>query len=151
MSPKLIVASVAVTLAYVIVVALFGFEGFVAVAINFGRVALAAAVLIIYIPALHDIFREVPAPQRDYLLAGIILTWSSGELFAINNEFARIFGITNSVYHNPVSGSFSLLLVLGAWFHLRAPGTGSSLKTVIAIAIGICVGAIVVFVAPLFH
>lgn len=151
MSSKLIVASLAVALLYVGAVALIGFEGFIALTINFLRVAFAAAVLIIYIPTLSEIFREVPPPRRDYLLAGIILTWLSAICFAISNEAGRIFGTETSIFISPVAGAFSLLLVLGGLFHLLAPGTASVNKTLIAAAIGAAVGGAVVFIAPLFR
>lgn len=151
MSNKLIIASVVITVLYVGAVLLIGFEGFIALVINFSRVALAAAVLIIYIPALSQIFREVPPPRRDYLIAGIILTWMSGLGFAISNEAGRIFQYDTSIFTNSIAGSFSLLLVLGGVFHLLAPGMASAKKNIVAVLIGIVVGVVVVFIAPLFR
>lgn len=151
MNRRVIIFSVVTALCYVGAIALFEFEGTVAIAINFLRVALAAAVLIIYIPAVTHIFKDVPPPRRDYLLAGIILTWGSAIGFAISNEVGRIFKTDTSIFTNPVAGAFSLLLVLGGLFHLMAPGTASKTRTLVAVAIGVVIGVAVVFIAPLFR
>lgn len=147
---RLAVIGIGVAVTYIMMVASFGFAGPIAIAINFMRVALAVAVLIIYLPNLKDAFKEVPPPRGDYLLAGIVLTWLSACCFAISNEAGRVLHVTNSVYINPLSGSFSLMLVLGGAFHLLAPGTTSPSKSLAAIIVGVAVGMIVVFVIPMF-
>lgn len=150
MSIRLVVWSAAATALYIFVVALLGFQGFIANALNFWRVVLSVAVLIVYIPTISEIFREVPPPRRDYLLAGIILTWLSAICFSVSNEAGRIFGYPTSVYVNPLAGAFSLLLVLGGLFHLLAPGTATIKNSIIAVTVGILVGATVLFIAPMF-
>lgn len=151
MSNLLIILTVAVTLLYVGAVAVFGFDGPIAMSINYLRVTLSAAVLIVFIPTLSLIFQEVPPPRRDYLLAGIILTWMSAIGFAVSNEAGRIFDYDTSIFTNPISGAFSLMLVLGGVFHLLAPGVASVRKSFIAVAFGSAIGFLVVFVAPLFR
>lgn len=135
---------------YVAIVAMFGFEGFVAQSIAFGRVVFATAVLIIYMPTIAVIFREVPPPRRDYLLAGIIATWASALCFALWNAAGQIFGATTSIFISPIAGFFSLLLVVGGLFHFLAPGIGPTRRAVMAVLIGIVVGILVNGVAPIF-
>lgn len=136
---------------YASLVAIFGFQGTVAFSVHFGRVAVAVAVLILYVPVIAKIFDEVPPPRRDYLLAGIILTWASAVGFSFWNEAGRIWHVDTSIFTNPIAGFFSLLLVLGGIFHLIAPDTGQGKMRIIAITIGIITGAGLVFVAPLFR
>lgn len=136
---------------YVTLVALLGFPGLVALAVHFGRVATAVAVLILYIPVLATIFDEVPPPRRDYLLAGIILTWLSAVCFSFWNEAGRVFGVDTSIFTNAIAGFFSLLLVVGGIFHLIAPDVGGGKMRTVAIVIGVILGAGLVFVAPLFR
>lgn len=143
------IGALLVVAAYAALVAAVGFHE-IGLGINFFRVTVAVTVLVIYVPALGTIFREVPPPNRDYLIAGIILTWTSGVCFAVWNEAGRIFHVTTSIFTSPVAGFFSLLLVLGGIFHLRAPyATSHRGRNVVAVVIGVVVGAALVFVAPL--
>lgn len=141
----------AVLVAYVVSVWLIGFEGVVALTLHFGRVSVAVAVLILYIPAITVIFNEVPPPRRDYLLAGIILTWLSGVSFSLWNEMGRVFGVDTSIFTSPIAGMFSLLLLTGGVFHLIAPDTGGARPRAIALVIGILVAVGVVIIAPNFR
>lgn len=134
---------------YTVLVMLVGFEGFVAYAIHFSRVAVGVAVLAIYLPAMTVLFQEIPPPRRDYLLAGILLTWLSAISFAVWNEMGRSFGMVTSIFLSPVAGFFSLLLVLGGLFHFLAPGTSNTRHKLLAISIAI-VAALVVTILPLF-
>lgn len=136
---------------YLSLVVLFGFADIVALGVHFGRVSVAVAVLILYIPVLATIFEEVPPPRRDYLLAGIILTWLSAVCFSFWNEAGRVFGVDTSIFSSPIAGFFSLLLVVGGVFHLIAPDVGRGRTRLIAILIGVLLGAGLVFVAPLFR
>lgn len=130
---------------------LFGFEGAVALSLHFGRVAMATAVLILYIPSITTLFNEVPPPRRDYLLAGIILTWLSGVSFSTWNEMGRVFGTDPSIFTSPVAGLFSLFLLVGGFFHLIAPDTGGARPRIVALVIGILVAIGIVLVAPYFR
>lgn len=130
---------------------LVGFEGPVALTVNFFRVTLAVAVLIIYVPVITTIFQEVPPPRRDYLLAGIILSWASALLFAIGNEAGRIFDIDMSIFLNPIAGFFSLLLVSGGVFHIIAPPPTDNKTRIYALIIGVLISIGLVFIAPLFR
>lgn len=151
MSPKVWLSILGAAIFYVFLVLVFPFEGFIGLIVNFLRVAVATAVLVIYGPKLGIIFRQVPAPSRDYLLAGIVLSWFSSECFAMYNEAGRIFGIETSIFKSPVAGGFSFVLVSAGVFHLLAPGTSEKKSLIIAVAIGVVVSVGVVFVAPLFR
>lgn len=144
----------AVAALYALLIALFGFEDRVALGVHFGRVAVATAVLIVYFPALKKIFKQVPAPGRDYLLAGIVFSWSSSDLFAFWNEAGRVFGVDTSIFTSPLAGFFSLILVVAGVFHLAAPDSadlGEGKRRAIAIVVGVIMAAGLVFVAPLFR
>lgn len=141
----------AVLLSYIGAVWLFGFTGPVALALHFGRVSIAVAVLILYLPHITSIFNEVPPPRRDYLLAGIILTWLSGVSFSLWNEMGRVLQVDTSIFSSPIAGTFSLLLLTGGVFHLIAPDTGGARPRIIALVIGILVAIGVVLVAPHFR
>lgn len=134
---------------YWALVFLLGFSGLVGLVVNFLRVTLAVAVLIIYVPALATIFQEVPPPRRDYLIAGIVLTWLSALLFAFGNEYGRVFGVNMSIFVNSVAGFFSLLLVCGGVFHIVAP-IGSNQSRFYALAIGALASIGLVFIALYF-
>lgn len=136
---------------YLSLVVALGFPGTVALTVHFGRVAIAVAVLILYIPVIATIFDEVPPPRRDYLLAGIVLTWLSAVGFSFWNEAGRVFDVDTSIFSSPIAGFFSLLLVVGGIFHLVAPDVGEGKTRITAIVIGIILGAGLVFVAPLFR
>ncbi len=144
-------AFVAIVVAfYALAIVLVGFEGAVALAIHFGRVSLAVAVLIFYAPALVTIFRVWPAPRRDYLLAGILLTWASAACFALWNAMGMQFGVQTSIFVSPIAGFFSLLLVLGGLFHLLAPApVGSNRLLIVALSVGVVAGLLIAVVAPL--
>lgn len=144
----------AVFLSYWLLVTTLGFPGFVAYGVQFWRIAVSVAVLIIYIPAIATIFREVPPPGRDYLLAGIILTWLSSVSFSVWNELGRVFGteiFDGRIYTGPVAGFFSLLLVTGGVFHLLAPSTARKTTRLIAMGVGGFVATAFVLIAPYFR
>lgn len=136
---------------YAIIVVLFGFEGPVALAIHFARIAVTVAALIVYIERLPTIFEEVPPPRRDYLLAGINFMLASAVCFSFWNEAGRIFDVDTSIFTNAVAGLFSLFLVVGAGFALIAPDTGGKMIRVIAVAVGVVLSIGLVFIAPLFR
>lgn len=136
---------------YAAAVLVFGFEGAVAYTVQFVRVTIAVAVLVFYLPLLPSIFNEVPPPRRDYLLAGIILTWLSGFSFSTFNEFGRVTGADTNIFTSPVAGFFSLLLVVGGFFHMVAPATGGNRQRLIAVGAGLAVAAGVVIIAPYFR
>lgn len=148
---KWLTATVALVLAYVAIVLIAGF-GNMAIPIHFGRVALAVGVLVLFVPGLSTVFRQVPAPRRDYLLAGIICTWSSAIGFAIWNEMGRQFGVDTSIFTSPIAGFLSLLLVIGGGFHIVAPDElAGKQRRFVAVAIGITAGVAITLVAPLFR
>lgn len=132
------------TLVYGVLVWLLGFPGFLAYAVHFGRVAIAVAVLTIYVPVVSSLFREVPAPRRDYLLAGILLTWLSSMSFAIWNEMGILYGVQTSIFVSPIAGFFSLILVVGGLFHYFAPGVIVGHRRYLALALGIAAGIFIV-------
>lgn len=144
-----IVILLGLAILYAVLVTFLGFVGAVAYTIHFTRVAAAVAVLFIFLPLTPQLFQEVPAPRRDYLLAGIILTWLSNILFSIWNQAGATFGVNTSIFGNPIAGFFSLLLVVGALFHFLAPGLQDRNTKVWAIALGLLVASAVVLV-PIF-
>lgn len=147
--PWLLVSTIFI--AYTLLVLILGFDGFVAYSIHLIRVSISVAVLIIYVPALQTIFREVPPPGRDYLLAGILLTWLSGVSFSIWNEIGRVFGMDTNIFTSPIAGLFSLTLLVGGIFHLIAPTPNKRHHHCIAIVIGLLVATGVVLIAPYFR
>lgn len=134
---------------YIFLVVLVGFE-WMAIPIHFGRVAVAAAVLVLYLPVVKTVFKYVPAPQRDFLLAGIFFTWSSAIGFATWNEIGRTFGVDTSIFTSYVAGGFSLMLVVGGLFHLAAP-PDDDVKVLrrVAICIGLAEAVVIVILSPL--
>lgn len=137
--------------AYVVSVLLFGFPGVVAYSVHFLRIAVTIGVLVLYIPSITSIFTEVPPPRRDYLLAGIVLTWLSSISFSTWNEAGRITGVDTNVFSSPVSGFFSLLLVFGGAFHLVAPNTSSKHTKIIALISGLIIATAIAIIAPYFR
>lgn len=138
---------------YYVVVALTGFKA-VAIPIHFGRIALAVTVNILFIRALGTIFQEIPAPRRDYLIAGVILNTTSALGFTFWNQAGRQFGVDTSIFTSPVAGFFSLLLDLSFVFMaLAAPPAewGERNWKLIAVMVGIAAGILVAVVAPLFQ
>lgn len=152
---RLVLIIIAVALLYTILVTLVGFEGPVAVSLNFFRVTFSTAVLILFIPFLKFIFEKVPPPQRDYLLAGIVCMWLSNLNFALSNEAGKIFPEKwdSSVFTNPVPGFFSLLVVVAGVAHFFAPDfvRNATHRRIVALSIGVVVGGLMAFVAPLFR
>lgn len=141
---------VAVPIVYALLVLVVGFE-WLAIPIHFGRVMFAAAVLILYIPVIATVFNTVPPPSRDYLLAGILFTWTSAIGFAFWNEIGRTFEVDTSIFTNPIAGFFSLLLVIGGAFHVIAPprtGMGISRRRWVAVSIGIVIAIAIAVVSP---
>lgn len=151
MNPKIWLTILAIPVIYALVVMVVGFTGVVANAIHFSRVSLSVGVLILFLPALGVMFRQVPAPSRDYLLAGNLCLWLSASSFSIWNEAGRVFGVETNIFFSPIAGFFSLLLASAGVFHVIAPDTARWSTRIIAASIGIVVGIIVVFVAPLFR
>jgi len=140
-----------VIIVYIGLALLIGFSGPIAITVNFLRVTVAFAVLMLYLPAITNIFHTVPPPSRDYLIAGIVLSWLSSLTFAIWNEAGRIVHVDTSIFTSPIAGFFSLLLVLGGFFHLQAPYVGSYSKKAIAVLVGVAMAIVVVMIAPLFR
>lgn len=137
---------------YVVLISVFEFEGPIALAIHFARTSIIMAILILYIPALREIFSMVPAPSRDYLLAGIILTELSNECFSIWNEMGRIYKVDTSIFTSPVAGFFSLLLAVGGISLLKAADeTEYESRWLLALIIAVVFSTLLVFVAPQFR
>lgn len=145
--------SVSVLGIYYVIVALAGFE-VVAIPIHFWRIALAVAVNILYIRVLGTIFLEIPAPRRDYLVAGIVLNTTSALGFAFWNEAGRQFQVDTSIFTSPVAGFFSILLVISFVFMALAappPNEGERNWKIIAVVSGITVGFLIAVIAPMFR
>lgn len=137
---------------FLVVVDIFGFPGPLGISINFGRVSIGVAVLIVYAPAMLRVFTAHPAPRSDYLTTGIVMTWLSNELFSVGNEFGRIFKVDMSIFTNPVAGFFSLIAVVSGMFYFMAPDTEDTRKrTIWAGVCGALWGVVVVIIAPLFR
>lgn len=139
---------------YTVIVNVFEFEGVIAFAIHFSRIALTVAALIMYIPMIPTIFEEIPPPRRDYLLAAVNFMLLSATCFSFWNEAHRIWPeVDNDIFTGPVAGLFSLFLCVGAGFALVAPDTSGDGKKVriIAIVVGSVVSVGLVFIAPLFR
>lgn len=136
---------------YLGLVSVFEFAGPIAIGLHFIRIVVVMAVLILYLPAARDIFVTVPPPYRDFLIAGIILTELSNELFSTWNEAARVYGVDNSVFTSPVSGFFSLLVTVGGLSFLKAADTEDGHRWIYALVVAITFGIILVFVAPTFR
>ena len=136
---------------YVAAVYVIGFEGRVALAIHFARFAVGVTVLAIYIPSVPHIFSTVPAPGRDYLITGIILTWLSNDAFSLWNEAGRLWGVDTSVFTNPVAGFLSLVVLTGGLFHIVAPSIPKRGRRLVAVSLGLISSTLLVFVAPMFR
>lgn len=151
---RLVLLGIIFTLLYGILVTLVDFEGPIALSINFLRVGLSASVLILFIPFIRWIFKTVPPPQRDYLLAGIVCQWVSVFGFSLSNEAGKIFsGWDSSVFSNPIPGFLSVLVVAAGIAHVFAPDYKSHVarRRIVALTIGATISVLVVFVAPLFR
>lgn len=152
-------ALAAILIVYWIAVMLFGFEGLVAFSTHFIRIGITTATLIVFIQGFLTLFKGEPPPRRDYLLAGINFMLLSAVCFSFWNEAGRIFLIDTSVFTSPVSGMFSLMLVIGAGLVIFAPPTGESTSLIhvftkrktIALIVGAVISAGLVFVAPLLR
>lgn len=152
---KWLLFAVAVVAAYISAVMLFGFIS-IANFIHFGRVALPFAVLFLFVQRLPELFREVPPPRRDYLIACIICLTLSLVGFSLWNEAGRQFGVNTSIFTNPIAGFLSLIAVIGSAFGLVAlprdvNGEWGNRRKLIALGVGLVVGTMVVVVAPLFR
>lgn len=141
----------AVVAVYVLAVALIGFEGPVAMTIHFIRTSIVMAVLITFIPFMKDMFNGRPYKNRDFLLAGIILTELSNESFSVWNEIGRVFGVNRDVFSSPIAGLFSLFLFLGAVAFLKAADLEESNKWQYSLFFALLFGVLLVFVAPMFR
>lgn len=148
---KLLVATLLLgtTLLYAGLVYLFGFEGGVAYTLHFIRTSLAASVLFLYVPIIYIIFEEVPPPRRDYLLAGIILSWLSNVSFSTLNSFGRVFEVDGSIFTSPWAGYFSLMVVVAAIFHFIVPETTSRFAKISSVVGGVVFAGSMLFVLPL--
>lgn len=129
----------------------FDFAGPLAIGLHFLRIVIVVAVLVLYVPWINDIFKEVPPPFKDYLFAGIVLLMLSNILFSTWNEAARVYGVDNNVFTSPISGFFSLLVVAGGLSLLKAADTEDKNRWVYALLIAVAFGVILVFVAPQFR
>lgn len=138
--------AVLVIVAYVALVLLLGYDA-VSPAINLVRVAAAIAASIIYVPVLTSIFRTEPAPRQDYLLLGIILTWTGIALSAIHNEIGAALGYDPSSMRNPISGLFAVMILGGAFLHVIAPGGFSAKRVGLAVAFGVAMAGLL-FLLP---
>lgn len=136
---------------YLFLVLMFEYSGWIALTIHFVRTTVVMAVLILYFPVVKDIFKTVPPPYRDFLLAGIILTELSNTSFSIWNEMGRVYGVDSNVFTSPVSGFFSLLVAIGGIAFLKAADTEDARKWFYALAFAIAFSVFLVFVAPLFR
>lgn len=141
----------AILLVYAWVVAIFGFNEYVALSIHFARTAIVFAVLLIFFPSGIKVFAAAPHRNRDYLIAGIVLTELSNTLFSIWNEMHRVFGVDASIFTSPISGLFSLLLALGGMALLKSSDVTDSIRWIYALLIAGVFSAALVFFAPLFR
>lgn len=152
---RLLIIGIVVAILYTLFVTLIGFEGLFAASLNFLRVTSSVAVLILFIPFIRGIFENIPPPQRDYLLAGLICLWLSNFSFSLSNEAGKIWPAEwdSSVFKNPIAGFFSLLVVAAGLAHVFAPDYVRNVarRRIIALAIGATVGGLMAFVAPLFR
>lgn len=148
MKTRVILYSLVVIVVYVGVVTLIGFEGYVSQVLHFIRLAVTMGVLVLYIPAIRHIFAEIPPPRRDYLVAGIMLTWLSGVGFSILNTLGQVHGVERSIFISPVAGFFSLLLLMGGVFHIVAPQTTDDITRREALMIGAIFAALLVIIVP---
>lgn len=130
---------------------LFPFEGPIALTIHFARTSLVMAVLIVYLPKIRFLFKSVPPPFRDYLLAGIIINQLSNELFSIWNEVGRVFDVDTSIFTSPLAGFFSLLLVISGICFLKAAATQGWWSWTWVLVVSVLFSTGLVFIAPLFR
>lgn len=134
---------VAVPVVYAGIVALVGF-GWMALPIHFGRIMVAAAVVVLWLPLVPFLFSKQPTRREDYLLASIFFTWTSALGFANLNDIGQTFGISRDVFRNPVAGFFSLCLVIGGIFAVIAPPREAEFFRRAAIVIGLFEALVVV-------
>lgn len=138
---------VAVALVYFIIVQIVGYER-IGIAIQFGRVAIATAVLIIVAPELLYVFRQSPAPHRDYFFIGFFLVFLSAVGFAVFNVVGKLFDIDTNIFTSPLGGFLSLMLVAGGTFVVVVPDD-KHLKAS-AVGVGLVLALLVTIIAPLF-
>lgn len=136
---------------YLSMVSLFGFENRVALAVHFLRFATVTTALIIYLPALRNLFKEVPPPGRDYLLAGFVGFMLSNDYFSIMNEAGRIFKIDTSIFTSWQAAIGSVIVIVAAGFSVVAPGKDRTVSPYLAGAIATILAILLVFIAPLFR
>lgn len=141
----------AIIATYIGLVLSFGFNDYIALTIHFSRTALVLAVLIIFFPSGLHVFAAEPHRNRDYLIAGIVLTELSNTSFSIWNEMHRVFGVDSNIFTSPIAAFFSLLLALGAAALLKSSDVADGVKWIYAVAIAAVFATILVFVAPLFR
>jgi len=108
--------------------------------LNVFRMTLALAVICLYLPAVKNLFRTEPYQDKDYLIAGILLTWISIAGFAVWNEIGRIFKIPTTVTVSAIAGYFMMVVGVGGYFHLRAPKvSGRRIWTAVLVGIGVAI------------
>lgn len=142
---------IAVVVIYAGVVSIFTFAGMVALSIHFTRIAVTVAGLIIFIRMMPTLFREVPAPRRDYLIGSINFFLISLVSFSFWNEAGRIFGVDTSVFTSYVAGAFSIFAIVASVLALIAADTDGPKPKIIAVVIALVVAVALVFVAPQFR
>lgn len=135
---------------YTIMLVAIGYENRTALVVHFIRIVGTIASLILYIPVALQAFKEDPIPPRDYFLVGIGFILLGTVCFSVYNEAGRIWNIDTNVFTSPVSGLFSLFLVIGAFLVVK-PSTTRVRPRVIAIVAGIILSIGLVFIAPLFR
>ena len=138
--------------AYVAAVSLFGFDGPIALIINFVRAVLAVAILVYYAPALANLFKEDPPPRRDFLVMGILFMVLGAVLSTFWNEWDHVYSLGLTLFNSPVGGLVSLLLTIGFYFMITAPNVERPvIPKWLAILIGVATMGSLLFMWPLFR
>lgn len=145
------IIGILIFLVYFVALALFGFAGPVAYTVHFTRLTIIMAQLILYIPYTYLLFTKIPAPNRDFLMAGTILYPLSNTLFSVWNEFGRIYGVDTSVFTSWTAGLFSLIAAVAGLALLRAADTDEKDRWIYALIGGVTFGVLLVVVAPQFR
>lgn len=136
---------------YITAVGVFGFAGPIATAVHFLRFAVVTTALFIYLPSLKVMFKQIPSPGRDYLLAGFIGFMISNDYFSIMNELGKIFKFDTSVFTSWQTAIGSLMVIIAAAFSIVAPGKDRTVSPYSAGAVSTCLAVMLVFVLPLYR
>lgn len=142
---------IAVVIVYVGIVSVFPVSGAIGFSIHFTRIAASVAALIIFMRMMPTLFREVPAPRRDYLIGAINFFLLSLVCFGFWNEAGRLFEADTSPFTSPVAGAFSVFAIIASVLALIAADTGGPKPKYIAVGIALVVAIALVFVAPQFR